>query len=124
MSILSIEFLLLAAGVLILYYLLPLKFRWIALLAGSAAFVAFSGWYSAVHLSAAALVMWGGGLILERKKSRLLLGSLLILDLGTMAFLKYYPALSGSELLFGTQLILPVGLSYFTFMSAGYLIDE
>ena len=123
MSILSIEFLLLAAGVLILYYLLPLKFRWIALLAGSAAFVAFSGWYSAVHLSAAALVMWGGGLILERKKSRLLLGSLLILDLGTMAFLKYYPALSGSELLFGTQLILPVGLSYFTFMSAGYLID-
>ena len=117
MSILSIEFLLLAAGTLAVYYLLPLKYRWIALLAGSAAFVWFSGWQSMAHLSAAALVMWGGGLLLRRKKSRLLLGTLLVLDLGAMAFLKYYPSLSGAEL------ILPIGLSYFTFQSAGYLID-
>ena len=34
-----------------------------------------------------------------------------------MVFLKYYPAISG------TQLFLPLGLSYFTFQSAGYLID-
>ena len=64
MSILSIEFLVLAAGTLVVYYLLPLKIRWIALLLGSAAFVSFSGWQSAAHLSAVALVMWGGGLLL------------------------------------------------------------
>jgi len=116
-SILSIEFLLLAAGTLILHYLLPLKIRWIALLAGSAAFIWFSGWYSAAHLSAAALVMWGGGLLLSRHKSRILLAVLLLTDLGAMAFLKYYPSLTGAEL------ILPVGLSYFTFQSAGYLVD-
>ena len=34
MSILSIEFLVLAAGTLLVYFLLPLKIRWIALLGG------------------------------------------------------------------------------------------
>ena len=117
MSILSLEFLGLAAIVIFVYYLLPLKIRWLALLGGSAAFIAFSGWYSAAHLSAVALVMWGGGLLLRWKKSKIILTLLLILDLGAMAFLKYYPALSGAELL------LPLGLSYFTFQSAGYLVD-
>ena len=55
MSILSFEFLLLAAGVTIVYYLLPLRLRWMALLSGSAAFLLLSGWQSAAHLSAAAL---------------------------------------------------------------------
>ena len=117
MSILSLDFLVLAAGTLLVYFLLPLKIRWIALLAGSAAFVCLSGWQSAAHLGAAALVMWGGGLLLGKKKSRLLLACLLTLDLGAMAFLKYYPPLTGAEW------ILPVGLSYFTFQSAGYLVD-
>ncbi|MBR4361058.1 MAG: MBOAT family protein [Clostridia bacterium] len=117
MSILSLEFLALAAGVMLVYYLLPLNIRWIALLCGSAAFVALSGWQSAAHLSAVALIMWGGGLLLQKKKSRLLLALFLILDLGAMAFLKYYPALSGA------QWILPLGFSYFTFQSAGYLVD-
>ena len=117
MSILSIEFLVLAAGTLVVYYLLPLKIRWTALLLGSAAFVWFSGWQCAAHLSAAAMVMWGGGLLLDRRKSRWILVPLLVLDLGAMAFLKYYPPMTGA------QWILPVGLSYFTFQSAGYLVD-
>lgn len=117
MSILSVEFFLLAAGTLIVYFLLPLKIRWIALLCGSAAFICLSGWYSAAHLTAAALVMWGGGLLLQKHKSRLLLAGLLTLNLGTMAFLKYYPVFTGADL------ILPAGLSYFTFQSAGYLTD-
>ena len=117
MSILSIEFLVLAAGVLFAYYLLPLKIRWITLLLGSAAFVYLSGWQSGAHLSAVALVMWGGGLLLARRRKKWILAPLLVLDLGAMVFLKYYPALSGAEW------ILPVGLSYFTFQSAGYLVD-
>ena len=117
MSSLSIEFLLLAAGVTIVYYLLPLSVRWVALLGGSALFALLSGRQSAAHLSAVALLMWGGALLLQKKRRRWLLALLLGLELGAMAFLKYYPALSGARLL------LPVGLSYFTFQSAGYLID-
>ena len=117
MSILSLEFFVFSLLVLLVYYLLPLKIRWTALLAGSAVFVALAGWYSVAHLSAVALVMWGGGLLLRQKKSKLLLALLLVLDMGAMVFLKYYPTVTGANLL------LPIGLSYFTFQSAGYLID-
>ena len=44
MSILSLEFLVFSALVILLYYLLPLKIRWIVLLTGSAVFMALSGW--------------------------------------------------------------------------------
>ena len=117
MSILTVEFLVFAGCTLLLYYLIPLKHRWLVLVAASVAFICLSGWYSAAHLTAVALVMWGGGLLLQKKKSRLLLALLLVLDLGAMVFLKYYPAFSGADL------ILPLGLSYFTFQSAGYLVD-
>lgn len=117
MSILSLEFLAFAAGVVLLYYCLPMHIRWLVLFAGSIAYMALAGWQSIVHLSAVALVMWGGGLLLQKKKSRLLLSVLLVLDLGTMIFLKYWHAVSGAAL------VLPLGLSYFTFQSAGYLID-
>ena len=117
MSILSLEFLAFAAGVALLYFCLPLKIRWAVLLGSSIVYTALAGWQSVVHLSAVALVMWGGALALQKRKSKLLLALLLVLDLGAMIFLKYYPAFSGAAL------ILPLGLSYFTFQSAGYLID-
>ena len=117
MSILSLEFLAFSALVILLYYCLPLKTRWIVLLTGSAAYMALAGWQSIAHLSAVTLVMWGGGHALQKHKSKALLALCLILDLGAMVFLKYWPALSG------VSLILPLGLSYFTFQSAGYLID-
>lgn len=115
MSILSLEFLLLAACTVLLYYLLPLRIRWAVLLAASAVYVGLSGWYSAAHLTAVVLVMWGGGLLLERKRSGLLLALLVGLDMSAMLLLKYAP--------FAQGLLVPVGLSYFTFQSAGYLVD-
>ncbi|MDR0929233.1 MAG: hypothetical protein LBM74_05905 [Oscillospiraceae bacterium] len=119
MSILSFEFLALIALALIAYYALPLKIRWVVLLAASAAYIAFSGWVSAAHLSAVALLMWAGGLALHALADglwrKLLLALLLILDLGAMALLKFQPSV--------WELIIPLGLSYFTFQSAGYLID-
>ena len=117
MSILSLEFLAFSALVILLYYLLPLKIRWIVLLTGSAVFMGLSGWQGLAHLTAVALIMWGGALLLQKHKSRLLLALCLTLELGAMAFLKYWPTLSGAHIL------LPLGLSYFTFQSAGYLID-
>ena len=88
MSILSLEFLLFAACVVLLYYLLPRKVRWMVLLLGSVAFVCLNGWHSALHLTLVALLMWGGALVLQRKRSKLLLALLLLLDLGAMALLK------------------------------------
>lgn len=117
MSILSLEFLAFSALVILLYYLLPLKIRWMILLAGSVVFMALAGWQGLVHITAVALIMWGGGLLLQRHKSKALLAFCLIPLLGALAFLKYGPAISRADLL------MPLGLSYFTFQSAGYLID-
>ena len=61
MSILSLEFLAFSALVILLYYLLPLGKRWLGLLAASAVYLSLAGWQSIAHLSAVALVMWGGG---------------------------------------------------------------
>ena len=57
MSILSLKFLLLAACMVLLYHLLPLRIRWIVLLAASTVYVGPSGWYSVAHLTTVALVM-------------------------------------------------------------------
>ena len=63
--------------------------------------------------------------------SKWLLALLLVLDLGTMAFIKFYPAVA--EMLNNGwmkasplpvwEMVVPLGLSYIAFQSAGYLID-
>ena len=60
-----------------------------------------------------------------------LLAFLLVLDLGSMAFIKFYPTVAKmlndgwtkAHPLLIWDMIVPLGLSYFTFQSAGYLID-
>ena len=134
MSILSFEFIFFALIVLIAYYLLPLKARWVVLLLASAVFMAFSGWQSIAHLTVIALISWGGSLLLSRlqKGRRILLALLLVLDLGVMGLIKYQPAVAAlvnriaakeTPVLSAWNLAAPLGLSYFTFQTAGYLID-
>lgn len=155
MSILSFEFLVFIMAVLLVYYVLPLRFRWLALLAGSAVFVSCSGWAGAVHMTVIALSAWLGGLVLSALKQqekqlrksqdetagqraavcvtwqKLSLALFLILDIGAMVFIKYEPAAvswlnglaEGRWVLPVWELAVPLGLSYFTFQSAGWLID-
>lgn len=135
MHIVSFEFLIFAAAALAVTWLLPLKFRWFGLLAASAVFVILDGWQSAAWLTALSLLTWLGGLALgsgRLRRPRLLLALLLVLDFGTMLLIKYssaadalLQALSGkkSPMLPAWALVVPVGLSYFTFQSAGLLID-
>ena len=135
MSILSAEFLLFGVAVVLCYYITPLRLRWGTLLVASVGFAALSGWQTIAHLAALTALTWGGAWALQkmRRGRRLLLAALLALDLGAMLLLKYQPALAAwLNARFGTQrnpvwsvweLALPLGLSYFTFQSAGYLVD-
>ncbi|MDO5422214.1 MAG: hypothetical protein Q4F41_00625 [Eubacteriales bacterium] len=153
MSILSFEFLFFTAAVWMVYYLLPRRRRWLALLLGSFLFVSCAGWRSVVHLTVVAWNVWLGGLVLEilkRKEAdlrstegagrsvkryetlqKIVLAMLLTFDLGAMAFLKYEPAAAAwlNDLGQGRwsfpvwELAAPLGLSYFTFQSAGWLVD-
>ena len=70
----------------------------------------------------------------SKKKKRLIMALALILNFGLLAFLKYYNFLAGSlNDVFGVfgmgfsiptlNLLLPLGISFYTFQSMGYVVD-
>ncbi len=156
MSILSFEFLVFMALMVLVTYILPVRFRWIGFLAGSLVFYAFAGWEGLGYLLTVSLVTWGAGLFMGRSLARekaaqadddrrtayhtrfrreRLLAKAVLLVIGGMCVIKYadilytaanaaYIAITKSrEPLAAVTLFVPLGLSYFTFQSVGYVID-
>ena len=156
MSILSLEFLVLMAALLAVYYCLPVRLRWCGLLAVSMVFYGFAGWAGMAYLGGVTLVTWLAGLYMgrcrakekaaltegdkaegwrrEQKRKRWQFWTVLLV-IGGMVFIKYadlihqganalYMLLTESRTpLAAMQLIAPLGLSYFTFQSVGYVVD-
>ncbi|MHB8418234.1 MAG: MBOAT family O-acyltransferase [Myxococcales bacterium] len=119
-----------------LYWLLPGQvFRLALLLAASTVFYGWGHhWTSLALLAATVVVNWAAGILLERRRSRLLLAAALAVDLGTLAWFKYARflgenlrallALAGVRLeLHGLPDYLPLGISFFTFQVVAYQID-
>ncbi len=137
MRILSPEYWIFAAVTFVIYHLFPLSRRWWVLLAASVVFYALGGWQGFAYLLVAAGLTWGGALWLSRlrqngrkKSAAAVLALVLISLLGTMALLKYWNALADAvnALLHAQAMPLltvlqPLGLSWFTFQSAGYVLD-
>lgn len=119
-----LEFLGFLAALAVVYYILPMRVRKWALLAGSAAFWLLCGWQGAAYLTAETLLIWGCARLMGRFSERrgvcraLLVGGMVTV-FGAMVLMK---ALSQMEAL-PDGLLVPIGLSYFTFQSVGYLID-
>lgn len=153
MDLFSLQYLLFIVILLAAYYLLPrvlpaaARFQWVILLAASLGFYAYSSGWALFLLITTAVTVWGGGLLLARldavykrekktgfadrtqmkkrkaeitRQKRLVLAAVLLLNFGILAFLKYFsvllPGMSG--------LLLPLGISFYTFQSISYLIDE
>lgn len=153
MQFVSIRFLAFAAATVLLYYLTPRRGRWIVLLAASYVFYLLAGpeylpfilWTTAITYLTARLMqrvtdrenafLAGSGSGMdkparkayragEKKKRRRMLVAGLVLGFGTLAVLKYTGfLLSGVQSLTLPDLILPLGISFYTFQSMGYLID-
>ena len=141
MTLLSFEFLGFLLIVLLAYHALPVGIRWTVPAAASAVFLYFAGWESLVYVTAVAALTWIGGRLLTRLREgdgasprrKVLLGVLLALEMGAMMTIKYQPAAAawlnglisgeGSGPLSVWDLAVPLGLSYYTFQSAGFLID-
>lgn len=124
MTILSLDYLVFVLSVLAAYYVCPLKLRWLVLLAASGVFYAWSGWQGCAYLAGASCLTWVGGLLIgelvagQRKPAaQVTLTVTLATLLGSMAFLKYWGSL------FEGGLLIPLGLSWFTFQAAWYLIE-
>ena len=124
MSVVSFEFLGFLAALAVVYYVLPMRVRKWALLAGSAAFWLLCGWQGAAYLMAETLLIWGCARLIGRFSERrgvcraLLVGGMVTV-FGAMVLMKALAQLQALP----DGLLVPIGLSYFTFQSVGYLID-
>jgi len=135
------EFLLFVCAAVIIYYVVPARFQWIMLLVFSYAFYAASGVKLLFFLLLTTLSTYGAALWIERAgaeiddkkrrkiyKRRILVAGLL-LNFGTLAVLKYanFTITNINSLFHGDiatfNWALPLGISFYTFQSMGYLID-
>jgi D-alanyl-lipoteichoic acid acyltransferase DltB (MBOAT superfamily) len=122
-SFTSVEFLIFFAAVFALYWLARER-RWQNALLLVASYV-FYGWvhpWYAVMLGAATLADYfiARGMLAHPERKRGLLWLSLLLNLGVLAFFKYYNFFSPSLL---ARIILPAGLSFYTLKKLGYILD-
>lgn len=134
----SIEFLIFYPIVLLLNYVVPLKYRWIMLLGFSYYF--YMSWNPSLIflIMFTTVVSWVCSLIIEKTDKqavkKLCITITLLICLGVLFFFKYYNFLANSFsallTLFGRpstdftlNLILPVGISFYTFQTLSYAID-
>ena len=135
-----------------LYYICPHRLRWMLLLAVSYAYYAVCGAAALPFMLLTTLSTWAGALFIGRiaqankdalkagraaltaqqkkemkaaakKRQRIIFYAVLVINFGVLALLKYSDPVMG---LFGAQplgLLLPLGISFYTFQSMGYLID-
>lgn len=126
MEILSLEYLGFSAAVFLLYYLFPLRLRWLVLLAASLGFYSCSGFAGLAYLLSVSVITYGAALAAdacEEKNAGRICALASAAVLGVMVLLKYMDALLRA---FGAEpwnLIQPLGLSWFTFQTVGYVID-
>ncbi|MBQ7246579.1 MAG: MBOAT family protein [Lachnospiraceae bacterium] len=120
MSIVSIEFILLIAGTVLVYYLIPGRFQWVVLLAASGVFYSVLGWQCALWVLGTASTVYLATVLMSRfpKKSaarKALCVCTALVNIAALALFKYFPLPKG--------LIMPLGISFYTFQSLGYLTD-
>ena len=134
----SFGFLIFFPSVIIIYYLLPAKYRpWFLLLASYYFYINLKPVY-ALLLAGITLTTYAFTTFMARAKTEKSRKLLLVLDIVTtllpLFFFKYYNFVNTGiySLLnsFGIRwplpeisLILPVGISFYTFMALGYVID-
>ena len=145
MSFASLPFVGLVAAGVILYYLVPKRAQWLLLLAVSMAFYLAGGAKRSVWLVLVAGLTWLAGLLLEKQNARpapdktaktavrrvkkRICAACLVLCFGLLYLMKYWnftasalPSAIGDKLP-RWDFVVPLGLSYFIFQAAGYVID-
>lgn len=134
----SVEFLIFYPIVALLYFVLPKKLRAPMLLLASYYFYMCYQAELIILIFATTLVSWLSAHAIYRSKSthlrRFMLALTLTVCLGVLVFYKYFnffsdtaygiiKALGGTPSRFELELLLPVGISFYTFQTLSYVID-
>jgi len=124
----SLEFLVFLPAVFVLHWLLPHRFRWALLLGASWLFYFWWDFWTGFLLLGATVVSWLCAAGISHMRSAAARRALLVLALsvclGCLAVFKYtgfFASLAGMEL--SWQIVLPVGISFYTFQTLSYVID-
>jgi len=134
----SLQFIIFFPLTLLLFYLVPVRFRWVLLLIASLWF--YMAWKTEyiLLLLTVCLVNFACALAIERSDSipnrKRILWLAMLFDLGTLFLFKYYGFVSDNlNALFSfsaidyqtpvMRLLLPMGISFYTFQIMGYVID-
>ena len=135
----SIPFFIFFPIVIMLYFLIPHKFRYIWLLIVSYYYYMFLNPKYVVFLIFSTLVTYFGGIIIQKlstpTKKKLAVALSVLLNLSMLLFFKYSNFISEIFSTIGSvfglsiaktefNLILPVGISFYTFQSLSYIIDS
>ncbi len=125
-------------AVFLIYWAIPHRFRYIMLTAASLLFYMFGGPAYVLLIIADALITWAAALLTEKlddeKKKKGVIVAALVLCLGMLGFFKYFNFVFDSvAALFelfsipvsaaAKKIMMPAGISFFTFQATGYLID-
>lgn len=134
----SLLFLLFFPTVVLIYFLLPHKYRWFFLLVASYYF--YMNWQPvyALLISFSILTTWVCGILVDNSadkcRRKIYLTISLIINFGILFFFKYFNFINTSVFsaleyfhlrweVPNLDVLLPVGISFYTFQAVGYTID-
>ncbi|MBR4981880.1 MAG: MBOAT family protein [Lachnospiraceae bacterium] len=121
----SIEFILFLAILLGVYHVVPTGIKGIVLLGASYLFYGSQNSTYLIFLAVATLFTYGSGLLLEknieyRSRAKVIMGITIFANLFVLGWFKYINFFTGGKI---ESLFLPVGISFYLFMSIGYIVD-
>lgn len=141
MAITSLNFFIFVAVTMLVYFFLaPKKYQWCVLLIASYVFYAIANLQLAAFMLFTTITVYLGGLWLEKTgKPRLVAALIMLCNFGVLASFKWWNTLAGAfngllsdGMFIGTggsfglplmSLLLPLGISFYTFQAVGYLLD-
>lgn len=135
MNFLSLEFYLFLLVFLIIYYILPQSYRYIAIFSGSYLFYGFKNPKMLLILLLVTSLTYIGGLIIGKNPKKYLIVSFFLLNVCILFVFKYLnfviqnyntivsKLLSNIYTINEVDIILPIGLSFIIFQSCTYLSD-
>jgi D-alanyl-lipoteichoic acid acyltransferase DltB (MBOAT superfamily) len=134
----SLDYIIFLPLVVVAFYLIPHRFRWILLLAASYYFYMCWKWQYIFLILLSTMVDFYAGINIaktpDRKKKRWFLMLSLTVNLGLLFFFKYFNFFTENTAMLLSQfnlladfkyydILLPVGISFYTFQTLSYTID-